>query len=105
MRNYKQKMNKYRLPKARYRELKEFCLSADNDRFEVIEAAIRATFGTVNDPLAYYIELSMTNVDCNWAKLEIMRIPCNRDTFRLYRAKVYFNLDMILKGREKEMMN
>lgn len=34
MRNYKQKMNKYRLPKERYRELKFYCCSADNEKFE-----------------------------------------------------------------------
>ncbi len=61
---------------------------------------MRATFGTVNDPLAYYIELEMTSV-CSWAKLESMQIPCNRDTFRIYRAKAFFNLDKILKGREE----
>lgn len=103
MRNYKQKMNKYRLPKDRYRELKFFCCSADNEKFEVIDAAIRAVFGTVNDPLAYYIQLDMTE-DYNWAKLEVMQIPCSRDTFRLYRAKVYYMLDKILTGRE-EMCN
>ena len=92
-------MNKYRLPKDRYRELKSFCRSADNSKFEIIDAAIKAAFGTVNDPLAYYIELDMTK-DCNWAKLEVMQIPCNRDTFRLYRAKVYYMLDKILTGRE-----
>lgn len=39
MRNYRQKMSRYRLGKARYRELRDYCLCAGRDERMIIESA------------------------------------------------------------------
>lgn len=101
MRNYKQKMNKYRLPKERYRQLRDFCLNADDNETEIIKSAVSAAFDGKYDPLEYWILAHITLPDYNWAKMESMYIHCNRDTFRLRRARAYYELDKLLsqKGR------
>lgn len=96
MRNYKQKMDRYRLPKERYRELRAFCLNADSNEMNIIESAVSAAFDGKYDPLEYWMLSHITSPDFNWAKMEAMHIHCNRDTFRLRRARVYYELDKLL---------
>ena len=95
MRNYKAKMAKYRLPEARYAELREFCLCSDSADRQYITHALELT---VNDDLARWLYLHVVSTDYGWAKLEAEGLPCSRDTFRVYRAKFYWHLDRILNG-------
>lgn len=95
MRNYKAKMAAYRLPKPRYAELREFCLCSDSDDRQYI---IRALEETVNDDLSRWLFLHVVSTDYGWTRMEAEGLPCSRDTFRVYRARFYWNLDRILNG-------
>lgn len=97
MRNYKEKMNRYRIPKERYNELRKFCLCSDCGKRSIIETALLNTFSSKEDELSKHLYKHITSARCSWTELEVGGIPCNRDTFRLYRAKFYYELDKILK--------
>lgn len=90
MRNYKEKMSRYRIPKDRYRKLKEYCAENGNDGRITI-----ALKRTTDDALAAYIRKQVTE-SCSLAALEAAGLPCNRDTFRVYRAKFFWTLDMFV---------
>lgn len=90
MRNYKGKMERYRLPASRYRELKAYCVQ--HRRSPKITEALRRT---TDDALAAYIRKQVTE-SCSLAALEAAGLPCNRDTFRVYRAKFFWTLDMFV---------
>lgn len=96
MRDYKAKMQMYRLSSIRYAELRRFCLNANRNDLICIEAALSET---VKDELATWLYKHVVSTDWTWAKMESEGLPCNRDTFRVYRAKFYYNLDRILTGR------
>lgn len=95
MNNYKKRMDKYRLPKERYRELREYCKHGATD--EIREALAKTGGGT----LAEWIERHVCHGGWKWTRMEAHGIPCNADTFRVYRAKFYKNLDDVLKRAEK----
>lgn len=101
MRNYKEKMKRYRLPKERYRELRDFCLCSDLQDRILIEMALSTVFNDKPDALSVFIYKHVISTDYTWAKMEFLQIPCNQDTFRLYRAKFYFELDNILTKIEE----
>ena len=90
MRNYKAKRAAYLLPKERYAYLRDYCMHAGSAGNDVIEAALKET---AEPALAAWIRLHVTTKNWKWARLEANRIPCSRDTFRLYRLKFFFNLD------------
>ena len=94
MRDYKAKMQKYKLPPGRYRKLREFCLCSDMEERIYIEMALAET---CSDGLAEWLYRHVVSTDYGWAKLETGGLPCNRDTFRVYRARFYWELDKILK--------
>lgn len=96
MRDYKVKMQMYKLSPERYAELREFCLCSDLDERVYIEMALQET---VNDELASWLFKHVISTDWTWARMESEGLPCNRDTFRVYRAKFYYHLDRILTGR------
>lgn len=95
MRNYKAKIAKYRLPKQRYTYLREYCLNSDRGERLVIETAILNAFG--DDQIGKFIYRHVVSTDFNWPALEANHIPCSRDTFRIYRAKFFYELDQLLK--------
>lgn len=97
MRDYKQKMQRYRLEKFRYKELRLFCMYAKREDKQNIIALMRYT---VPDVLGGYILDHLMNGK-SIAKLEVDGMPCSLDTFRVYRAKFLYYLDKELKEHEK----
>lgn len=96
MRDYKRKMDRYRLPKAKYTQLRAFCQTEDAEQY--ILDALQLEFGEAPDTLAMWIYRHVTRTDCTWAYMEAHQIPCSRDTFRYYRAKFYYCLDQAIKN-------
>lgn len=99
MRDYKRKMDKYRLPQRRCEELREFCLCAGHDEREIIETAVRMT---ADDGLCVWLYKHVVSTDYRWAKMEADGLPCGRDTFRVLRARFYWNLDGLLNGATRK---
>ena len=90
MRNYRGKMELYRLDPARKKVLRQWCRQPEHRaQVEVVMAE------TCDVVLGRYILMHVAD-DWKWAKLEANRIPCSVDTFRVYRAKFYFLLDQAL---------
>ena len=83
-------MDMYRLPRERYAELHGYCMRGVNE--EIREALRRTDCGALAD----WIERHVCEKDWRWARMEARGIPCNGDTFRVYRAKFYYMLDKIL---------
>lgn len=90
MRNYKSKMNRYRLPPERYRELHAFCIASG--RCDII---IRAATQASDSIMAEYIILHVTTNEWKWRRLEAVGIPCCGDAFRTYRARFYYLLNQL----------
>ena len=88
MRDYKEKMEACRLPEDRYRELRRYCL-AHKDSPLISQVA----YDAIGDELARYVIRHVTSRDYNMAKMEVDGLPCNRDTFRVYRARFFCELD------------
>ena len=95
VRNYKAKMALYRLPAERYKELRQYCLNSSKNERIIIETALQNAFG--DDGIAPYILKHVVSTDYRWSRLEAEQIPCSRDTFCLYRAKFYSELDKLVK--------
>ncbi len=94
MRDYKRKMNDVRLPKERIAALKAFCLnSAGLDR-DIIEAA---AYEASDEVMGGWIVRHVISTDWTWARMEANGIPCNQDSFRLYRARFFFRLNRKLE--------
>lgn len=96
MRNYKQKMDQYRLPKQRIQELREYCLLSGTRERESIETAAVEAAG---DCLSRWLYKHVVSTDYSWARMEADCLPCSRDTFRLYRTRFYYILDQILGAK------
>lgn len=94
MRDYKRKMNLYRIPKDRYRELRQYCLCADRYDRMIIESAIA---DVTDEVLGSFILRHVLSTDCGISSLQADGLPCNADTFRIYRAKFFWLLDQRLK--------
>lgn len=95
MNGYKRRMEKYRLPKARYMELREYCRTGSTE--EIKKALALTKCGA----LVHWIEKHVCSCgEWKWSRMEADGIPCNDDTFRIYRAKFYWNLDKILREKE-----
>lgn len=94
MRNYKAKMQKYRLPPERYRQLRDFCLCAGREEHIYIEMALAET---CSDNLSKWLYRHVASTDYGWLQMEADSLPCSRDTFRIYRAKFYWTLDRLTK--------
>ncbi len=95
MRDYKGKMARYKLSKPRYAQLRRFCLRRDiRTRMVVMKAMEKTT----DDVLRTWIFRHVTSESYGLDAMEADGMPCNRDTFRVYRARFYWELDKILKG-------
>lgn len=100
MRDYKKKMNRVRLPRERYSQLREYCLTAGHDEKMMIDCALSSVDCGGLDA---WIRRHVTSEFWGWKRLQASGIPCNEDTFRVYRAKFYYMLDQTLTetGRKK----
>lgn len=98
MRNYQAKLASLKLPDERIKELREYCLQADGLDRDIIEAAAHEA---APDALAGYLIKHVTSTDYPWRALKAERIPCNRDTFHLRRARFYAILDRKLVALQK----
>lgn len=94
MRDYKGKMDKYRISDGRYEALREYCLNAGERDEKYIREALSHT---CNDALASYIYRHVTTRGYGLERMQADRMPCNADTFRLYRARFFWNLDRIIR--------
>ena len=94
MNGYKEKMNRYRHDKETMIKLKEYCFSTRD--YTIIKQALANTFHP-DDIINDYMFKHVTIKNYEWAKLECDALPCCRDTFRLYRAKFFYNLNERLK--------
>ena len=90
MRDYKVKMDRYRLPDVRYRALRAYCKRGAT---EEIRGALKKTGGGT---LSCWIEKHVCLKGWRWSRLQAAGVPCNEDTFRLYRAKFYWELDKLV---------
>lgn len=90
MRGYKEKMNKYRLPNARTKDLRCWCLQSGPAGRAIIEAAANEACG---DALARWIVRHVTSINADYARLKLDKIPVGVDMFRVYRARFYWLLD------------
>lgn len=96
MRDYKRKMDQYRLPKDQYRELRAFCKTKGAEPF--VLDALRLEFGEATDTLQMWIFRHVTQEGCTWEYMNSRQIPCSIDTFRFYRAKFYYCLAQVAKN-------
>lgn len=95
MREYKAKMERYRLPFERYRYLRHYCMTHGRCR-----TVIKAARSVTDEVMAEWIILHVTTSDWKWKRLYISGIPCSADTFRIYRARFYHALSDLI-GAEK----
>ena len=98
IRDYKKKMKLYQIDKERYHELRSFCKTKEAESY--IIKALTLEFEEAPDMLALWIYHHVTDEKYNWSYMEANNIPCNRDTFRIYRAKFFYELDQLLKRGE-----
>lgn len=94
MRDYKRKMDQYRLPKAKYIQLRAFCQTEDAEPY--ILDALQLEFGEAPDALAMWIYRHVTRTDFTWAYMESRNIPCGKETFYFYRCKFYWYLAQVV---------
>lgn len=94
MRDYKAKMEKYRLPEDVYEQLRDYCLCASLTERIYIEMALEEAIG---DELSKFMYRHVVSTDYSFTRMELDGMPCGRDTFRIYRAKFYYHLWNILK--------
>ena len=94
MRDYKAKMEMYKLPDDVYEQLRSFCLDAPLSDRVYIEMALDEAIG---DELSRYMYRHVVSTDYSFTQMELDGLPCGHDTFRIYRAKFYYSLYNILK--------
>ena len=92
MRDYKRKMDSYRLDKARYEYLRSYCRKGATCE---IKTALKNTGGGT---LTNWIEKNVCQKGWGWTRMQAAGIPCNSDTFRLYRARFFWELDRLLRN-------
>lgn len=100
MRDYKRKMDMYRLPKRRYQRLRNYCHRTDDEAQTIIGQAIGLV---TKDALALWLYRHVTERDYSWASMETDGLPCTRDTFRVYRAKFYWELDKLVPKKRGDI--
>lgn len=102
MRNYKRRMEQYRLPKERVDALRRWCRRTSPTAPEIERALSRTT----DEVLAGWIRRNVTGELFRWRDMELAGLPCSRDTFRVYRACFFWELDRELKtGRHSRGRN
>lgn len=102
-RDYKKKMEKYRMNPERYKELRRLCKRQDfqktvrkalnNDKYYGLEEWL---FLHTTDRLRWRSSI---------AQLQSEGLPCCEDTFRVYRAKFYYNLELIYYGNHEQAVS
>lgn len=98
MRNYKQKMDKYRLPPGRMNYLRNYCQHAGDGQKQTIKKVLLS----VTDPvIADFLFMNVCKGK-RWRHLEAHGIPCCGDTFRFYRMMFYYHLDRELQKESEE---
>lgn len=78
-----------RLPKATYKTLQAFCLSARGDDLEMIR---RIADEVTGDMLGWWIVRAVTSKNWPWARLEAHHVPASHSTFYIYRQKFFIRL-------------
>lgn len=95
MRDYKKKLQRYKLDKERYNYLRALC--KDPGRADLVNQAIEA----IGEPgLSDYVRHHVIH-SWKWQRLTAAGIPCSSDAFRIYRARFFWFLDSIEKGTYK----
>lgn len=98
MRNYKQKMDLYRLPPGRMNHLRYYCQHAGDGQQKTIKKVLLS----VTDPvIADFLFMNVCKGK-RWRHLEAHGIPCCGDTFRFYRMMFYYHLDRELQKESEE---
>ena len=77
--------------------LKRYCTRTRD--YSMIHAAIDDAIGT-GEGLHDYLFRHVTRNDYPWARLEADGIPCNVDTFRIYRHRFYHELNKRINGAD-----
>ena len=78
-----------RLPKATYKTLQAFCLSARGDDLELVK---RIADEVTGDMLGWWIVRAVTSKNWPWARLEAHHVPASHSTFYIYRQKFFIRL-------------
>lgn len=94
MRDYKRKMDAFRLSPERYQKLRRYCLTAGAKEREVIE---QTAAEVTDDVMARYITEHVTSSEYGVTSMLADGMPCGADTFRIYRAKFFWVLDKQVK--------
>lgn len=90
MRDYKRKMDAFRLSPERYQKLRRYCLTAGGKEREVIDqTAAEVTDSVMGRYIAQHVTCAKYSVTAMMAD----GMPCGADTFRIYRAKFFWALD------------
>lgn len=97
MRDYKAKMDQYRLSDDLYNSLRELCRNyeqlSQRDKRAVDDAFLEMRgSGEDVDILATWVYWHVTSDRYTWPYMEARGIPCTQDTFRVYRAKFFWLL-------------
>lgn len=93
MRNYKGKMDKYRLTPERYEVVRDYCLTTKDHG--LIKLAISIAAGDI----APWMLKHLTNKEYLYPQMELDSIPCNGDTFRIKRQRVYYTLSRMMESK------
>lgn len=97
MRDYKGKMEKYRIPKSRRALLIAYCRTTNEERLQRIQDVLDEEF--LDDAITWWLFQSIVN-RWTWEKLELSSVPCGQDTFRLYRARFFWALNRKIFGAD-----
>lgn len=97
MRDYKGKMNRYKLTGERYEAIRNYCLNINDDTY--IMEAIDYAAGDV----APWMLKHITRKGYLFPQMECDGLPCSRDSFRIKRQRVYWYISKILEEREIEI--
>lgn len=86
-------MDSLRLDPERYKELRAYCIRNGRNP-QLIKAAREAT----DSVMAEWLILHVTSSEWRWKRLYLNGVPCCADAFRIYRARLYWNLDKVLRA-------
>lgn len=95
-------MDTYRVSKIRCKELREKCRSNNPEFNKLIRKALeKSDCIWMEDIIMQYIK-RRTRKERTLCMLELEKAPCNADTYRLYRTKFFYNLEILYYGNHIE---
>jgi hypothetical protein len=97
MRDYKGKMEKYRIPKSRKTLLMAYCRTTNEERLQRIRDVFDEEFG--EDAIIWWLYQAIVN-RWTWMQLQNKNVPCGEDSFRVYKARFFWALNRKIFGAD-----